>query len=151
VYTKAAFPSVEKGRLANVLNVRQIDRDLIRWTESFLSARMDEMIIDGNAMERHPVEGGVPQGSPGSPILFAIYTSRQIKWVKKYVSEAERLSVADNLGWVVTGTDVNHVISILERCAVQSIEWVSRQGLQFDTAKTQVAQFTHRRGHRKHL
>ena len=59
---KAAFPSVAKGRLVNFMNVRQMDGDLIRCTESVLSERMVEMVIEGNAMERHPVEAGVPQG-----------------------------------------------------------------------------------------
>jgi len=97
------------------------------------------------------VEGGVPQGSLVSPILFAIYTSGLIKWVEGYVSEAEGLSFADDLGWGATGSDVNHVVSILERCAAKSIDWGSRRGLQFDTAKKEVALFTCRRGHRKHL
>jgi hypothetical protein len=34
-----------------------------------------EIIIEGNAMERHRVEAGVPPGSSVSQILFAIYTS----------------------------------------------------------------------------
>jgi len=82
---KAAFQSVGKGRLVNLMKVRQMDGDLIRWTESFLSERSVEMVIEGNAMERHPVEAGVPQGSPVSLILFAIYTSGLIKWVEEYV------------------------------------------------------------------
>jgi len=56
---KAAFPSVAKGRLVNLMMVRQMQGDLIRWMEIFLSERMVEMIIEGNAMERHPVEPGV--------------------------------------------------------------------------------------------
>jgi len=71
------------------------------------------MIIEGNAMTRHLVEAGVPQGSPLSPILFAIYTSGLIKWVKEYVS-AEGLSVVDDLGRVATGSNVNEVITKLE-------------------------------------
>ena len=147
---KAAFPSVAKGRLVNLMKVWQMDGDLIRWTESFLSERTVEMVIEGNAMERHPVEAGVPQGSPVSPILFAIYTSGRIEWVKEYAS-AEGLSFVDNLGCVVTGTDVNQVVTILETCAAKSIEWASRRGLQFDTAKTEATLFTHRSGHKKHL
>jgi len=83
---KAAFPSVAKGRLVNLIEARQMDGDLIRWTESILSDRTVEMVIQGNAMTRHPVEGGVPQGSPVSTILFAIYTSGLIKRVEEYVS-----------------------------------------------------------------
>jgi hypothetical protein len=109
------------------------------------------MIIEGNPMERHPVKAGVPQGSPVSPILFAIYTSGLIKWVEEYVSEAEGLSFVVDLIWVATGNDVNHVHSILERCSGERIEWASRRGLQFDTAKTEAALFMSRRGHWKHL
>jgi len=124
--------------------VRQMDGDIIRWTESFLSERTVEMVIDGNAMERHPVEVGFPQGSSESPILFAIYKSGLIEWVEEIVSEAEGLSFIDNLGWVATGCDVNHVVSILERCAAKRIEGASRRGLQFATANTEAALFTRR-------
>jgi len=105
--------------------VREMDGDLVRWTDSFLLERTVEMIIEGNAMDRHPVEAGVGQGSPVSPILFAIYTSGLIKWVEEDVSEVEGLSLVDDVGWVATGSDVNHVVSILERCAPNSIEWAS--------------------------
>jgi hypothetical protein len=46
------------------------------------------MLIESKAIKRHPVEAGVPKGSPVSLILFAIYTSGLIKSVKEYVSEA---------------------------------------------------------------
>jgi hypothetical protein len=94
---KAAFPSVAKGRRVNLMTVRQMDGDRIRWTESFLSERTLEMIFKGNTMERHPVEAGVPQGSPVSPILCVIYTSGMIKWVEEYVSQAEGLFFVDDL------------------------------------------------------
>jgi len=102
-------------------------------------------------MKRHPVEAGVLQGSPMSPIVFAMYTSGLINWVEDDVSEAEGPSFVDDLGWVETGSDVNHVVSIFERCAAKSIEWPSRRGLQFDAAKTEAGLLTRRWGHRKHL
>jgi len=148
---KADFPSVAKGRLANLMKVREMDGDLARWTECILSERTVEMIIEGNPMERDPVDVGVPQGSPVSPILFAIYTSGLIKWVEEYISSAEGLFFVDNHRGVTTGSDVNHVVTILERCAAKTIEWASRRGLQLDTAKTEAVLFTRRRGHRKHL
>jgi hypothetical protein len=147
---KAAFRSVAKGRLVNLMKVRQMDGDLIQWTESFLSDSTVEMILEGNAMERHRVEAGVPQGSPVSLILFAIYTSGLIKLVEEYVP-SEGLSFVHYLGWVATGSDVDQVVTILEKCAANSIEWASRRGLQFDTVKTDAALFTRRRGHKTHL
>jgi len=125
-----------------------MDGDLVQWTERFQSERTVKMIIKCNAMERHPVQAGVLQGSPMSPILFAISASGLIKWVEEYLSEAEGLSIVDDLGWVVTENDVNLVVSILDRWAVKSIEWAIRRGLQFNTAMTEAALFTCRRGHR---
>jgi len=58
MHINAAFPSMAKGRLVNLKKFRQMDGDLIRWTESFLLERTVEMIIEGNAMERHPMEAG---------------------------------------------------------------------------------------------
>jgi len=149
MHIKATFPSMAKGRLVNVMKDRQMDEDLLRWTESFPWERTVEMVIEGNATETQPVEAGVPQDSPVSPILFKIYTSGLIKWVEQYVSEAEGLSVVGDLGLVMPGRNVKNVVSILERCTEKSIVWESRRGLQFDIAKTQAALFTHRGGNRK--
>jgi len=122
---KAAFPSVARGRLIHAMKAKKIDGDLIRWTESFLSQRMVEMVIESNELQSHPVEEGVPQGSPISPILFAIHIAGLIKWGEEIV-KAEALCYVVDLGWVATGKDVNQVAQKLEACAAVSIEWASR-------------------------
>jgi hypothetical protein len=128
----------QKEYLSLVVKVRQLDGDHIQWPQSFLWNRMVEMIIVDNTMERHPVEAGVPQGSPVSPIHVTIYTPGLIKWVKEYVSEAKGLSFEDDPGGVVAETDGNFVFSILERCAARSSKVASRRGLQFYTMKTET-------------
>jgi hypothetical protein len=55
------------------------------------------------------------------------------------------------LGWAATGSHVDPVVTILERCAAKSILLASRQGLQFDSITTEAAQFSRRRGHKNHL
>ena len=147
---KAAFPSVARGRLIYAMKAKKIDGDLIRWTESFHSKRTVEMVIEGNVLQSHPVEAGVPQGSPVSPILLAIHTAGLKQWVEERV-QAEGLSFVDDLGWVATGKDVNQVVQKLEAGAAESMEWASRRDLQFDTAKTEAALFTRRKGRQKHL
>jgi len=130
---KAAFPSVTKGRLVNLMNVGQIERDLIPWTDSIISERTVDMIIEGNAMKRHWVEPVIQQCSPVSPILFALYTSGLIKWVEEYIS-ANGLSFVKDVGWVVTRWNVNQLVTILKQCAAKSIEWASWWRRQFHTA-----------------
>jgi hypothetical protein len=148
---KAAFLSVGRGRLVHTMKGKGIDGDLIRWTASFLSDQTVEMVIEGNVMERRPEEAGIPQGSPVSPILFAIYTSGLVKWVEERLSGIEGLSFVDDVGWMATGSDVSQVVRKLESCARESIDWVEKRELEFDTTKTEAGLFTCRQGHKKHL
>jgi len=59
---KATFRSVGRGRLVHTMKGKGIDGDLMQWTASFLSDCTVEMVIEGNVMERHRVEEGIPQG-----------------------------------------------------------------------------------------
>jgi len=79
----AAFQSVARRRQMHAMKAKQIDGDLIEWTERFLSDRTAEMIIEGNVLHSHPMEAGIPQGSPVSPILFAINTTGLITLVEE--------------------------------------------------------------------
>jgi hypothetical protein len=74
----AAFPKVAKEMLVNLKKVWQIDGHLIQCMESIQSERMMDIVMKGNAMDRHSLEAEVPQGSPESPTLFAIYVSELI-------------------------------------------------------------------------
>ena len=148
---KAAFPSVGMGRLIHTMRGKGMDGDLIRWMASFATDRTVAMVIEDNAMERHPVEEGIPQGSPVSLILFAIYTSGLIELVEEGVFGAEDLSFAEDVGWVATGNGVNQDVRKLEACARVSLDWAERWELEFDTANTESALFTRRRGHKNYL
>jgi hypothetical protein len=70
----AALPGVANGRPVNLMKVRQMDGDLIRWMESFPLESTVEMIIKGNAMQGHRVEPRVLQGSRVSMIFIAFST-----------------------------------------------------------------------------
>jgi len=146
----AAFPSVARGRLIHATKAKKIDGDHTQWTESCLSERTAEMVFERNVLQSHHVEAGVPHGIPVSPILFAIHTAGLITWVEERV-EVEGLSIVDDLGWVASRKGVNQVVHKLEACARESIEWACRRDLQFDTAKTEAALCTLRKGHKKHL
>ena len=70
------------------------------------------MAIEGKAMERQPEEAGVPQGSPSSPIQFAIYTARLSARGNRM--GAEGFSLVYDIGWIITGKDMNEVVRKFE-------------------------------------
>jgi len=72
----SAFRSIGSGRLIHTMRGTGMDGDLILLTGRFLTDETVKMVIDGNVMERQPVEPGIPQISPASPNLITIITSR---------------------------------------------------------------------------
>ena len=86
---KAAFPRVSGKRPIDAMNANRTDGDLIRCTKSFLSDRTAAMVIEGNVLQSHPVEAGVPQGSPVPPILFAIHSAGLMNWVHEIIQVDE--------------------------------------------------------------
>ena len=65
---KGAFDHVSRAQLAQRMSDLGIDDDLIGWTQSFLTDRWVELVIDGHINPKCKVETGIPQGSPVSPI-----------------------------------------------------------------------------------
>jgi hypothetical protein len=43
------------------------------WCSSFLSDRTTALLFNGRTDTQQPIQTGIPQGSPASPILFLIY------------------------------------------------------------------------------
>ena len=53
----------------------KLDQKTVRWVESFLSERRASLSFDKDSEKMSPIETGIPQRSPVSPILFLIYLS----------------------------------------------------------------------------
>ena len=70
---KGAFDHISKTRLLNTMQHLHLRPAVIRWTDSFLSNRQIGLAFDGERADLQPVNIGIPQGSPISPILFLIY------------------------------------------------------------------------------
>lgn len=84
-----------------------LDVNLNRWTASFCTDDMVEMVIKGNVIERYWVAAGMSQGSLLSSIIFASHMSGFEKSVHGRVSRVEGLSFMDNVGRVPKGSDVS--------------------------------------------
>jgi hypothetical protein len=99
-------------------------------------------VINGHESAMKPTTTGIPQGSPVSPILFAIYISGIFEEIEEEVLGSTGLSFVDDISWLAVGKDVTEIINILTACAKAAKAWARRNAVEFDVAKTEAVIFT---------
>ncbi|KAI0924117.1 hypothetical protein AcV5_010539 [Taiwanofungus camphoratus] len=86
---KGFFDFVNHKRLLTVMREKGIPIQLVRWTASFLTDRQAAICLDGIRGKMKPVENGIPQGSPVSPILSIIYAAEILEIFQKKAENDE--------------------------------------------------------------
>ena len=135
----AAFPSVARGCLLRKMRNAGVDECLVRWTGSFMQGRKVVMSVDGQEGEMS-VTTGLPQGSPVSPVLFALYIAEIYQAVDQ-VDDCRGISFVDDVTWVVEGHNVDEVANKLDRSTQASLGWAQDNAVRFKTAKTEAILF----------
>ena len=94
------------------------------------------MSVDGQDSDPLEVATGLPQGSPVSPALFAIYIADIHQAVESQMEDCRGISFVDDVTWVAEGVDLEDVVQKLEGCAAASLRWAESNAARSETSKT---------------
>jgi len=129
----AAFPSISKARVVRMLLRHQAHPTVIRWVRDWLTDWSIETWIDGRLIKVAPINCGVPQGSPCSPVLFAPTLAEALEQTR------EGVSYVDDCSWVISFNAQRD----FKREAVKLLDEVHKaftdHGFTLDKDKTEVA------------
>ena len=133
-----AFDTVPHKRLCNKLSFYGIRGALLRWIESFLTNRTQQVIIKDKSSDPLPVLSGVPQGSVLGPLLFICY----INDIPNNISSTIRLYADDALLYrsIHNEKDVYALQNDLDLLTSWAAEWQ----MTFNPKKTEFLRITNK-------
>jgi hypothetical protein len=120
---EAAFPSIAKDCLARKMRTMKIDECLVKWMLDFISDRSIKIVVNGQEGPQLAVNIGLPQGSPVSPALFAIYMADIYQEIENAVQGSSSLSFVDDDMWPVEALTIPQLIKKMEKCARLCQAW----------------------------
>jgi len=96
---KSAFHNVRKTHPGRRMEDPDLEPDLVRWAQSFMTNRHVNLVLDSETGPAKLVDTGIPQGYPAAPIRFITYLSGIFDEVEREVSGIRGLSFADDTAW----------------------------------------------------
>ena len=155
---KGYFDFVNHDRLLHELRRKHLPLEYIKWTHSFLSDREAAICIDGRCGRMDPVENGIPQGSPVSPVMASFYSAELIEKFKiPTIPEPDRITFPSqptptNIimyvddGKIYVSSKSLETNTIILRLAYLEVEtWLKSAGLASDLTKREIMHYSRRR------
>ena len=136
---RKAFDKVPHQRLLLKLNQFGIKGNILRWTESFLTSRTQQVVLEGATSHQVYVTSDVPQGTVLGPLLFLIY----INDIENNIDSQLRLFADDCLLYRVIKSArdcVNLLNDISQLCDLEST-WQ----MTFNSSKCFVMHMSHKK------
>ena len=154
---KGYFDFVNHGRLLSELRRKNLPLEYIKWTASFLSNREAAICIDGRCDSMKPVDNGIPQGSPVSPILAAFYSAELLEkfntpiqpplrdYNPSHPSPVSIIMYVDDGKIYVSSTSLQTNVILLANAYSEVETWLRSAGLAPDLAKREIMHYSRRR------
>ena len=134
-----AFDSVPHRRLLGKLHNLGIRSNTLKWIESFLTNRHQQVVLEGTSSNRAKVSSGVPQGTVLGPLLFLAY----INDLPSKVHSKIRLFADDCILYskICTTEDSNRLQKDLDSL----LNWEKDWQMSFNASKCFTMRVTHKK------
>lgn len=131
-----AFDLVPHHLLITKMIKHNISPVIIKWVSSFLSDRLQRVVIDGERSGEIQVTSGVPQGSVLGPALFTLF----INDIVNSISHSDiRLFADDTL--VYRSVCKQEDAEFLQKDLDSLEEWSQQNGMRFNAGKSKIIIF----------
>ena len=134
---EGAFDGVSRDRLLSRMRLQGWNPGTINWVASWLHQRSVTVTVPAGQASGSPT-GGVPQGSPLSPILFALYME-PFAWARK------RGVYADDVATLVIARTLDGVDTRLQQVQQENAALAADCGVVLAPEKEECQRFTRKR------
>ena len=131
-----AFDKVDFNIVLQKIRKLGIDGNLYCWIESFLTNRMQTVVVEGSSSTPVQVKSGVPQGSVLGPLIFLILMAD----IDMKVYHSLLKSFADDTRVLKGVLDINDV-SKLQSDLNNIYEWADKNNMEFNDLKFEVLRY----------
>lgn len=135
-----AYDNVSRERLLHNLRKRRVSEKIIGWIASFLSGRSTTLKLQEYTAPSAPIQIGIPQGSPVSPILYLFYNADLIEACK--TEDTEAVGYIDDVSILAIGPSAQRNCKTLKKIHRKAEQWARKHGSQFAPAKYELVHFT---------
>jgi hypothetical protein len=140
-----AFPNTSHERLNWVLKQKGFPRWVTRFVEDFLRERRTRLTFGGFEGQWFPMETGIPQGSPLSPILFLLFIAELLDSLQRPCDATLGFGFVDDTNLIAWGDSARDNCRRLKLAHDKCIAWSKRYGAKFAPDKYKLMHFTRKR------
>ena len=136
-----AFDKVPHSLLLQKLKYYGINPTVTKWISAFLSARTQEVLVEGKSSTTTDVTSGVPQGSVLGPLLFLLY----INDLPDYVTNGSTVRLFADDAVIYRSIQSEKDSELLQQDLDDLLRWETEWGMKFHPNKCNLLRVTRRK------